>query len=84
MNVTSPMVDILLRRQLQQKHLILYFTEKTVIAKTLDSKFSNDKKKKLLTWRNTKLRKVKSYIDNNPNPAKENVIDPIKDNLISH
>ena len=84
MNVTSPMVGILLRRQLQQKHLILYFTEKTVIAKTLDSKFSNDKKKKLLTWRNTKLRKVKSYIDNNPNPAKENVIDPIKDNLISH
>ena len=47
-----------------------YFTETTIIAKPLDSKFSNDEKQEILTWRNTLLRKVKSYIDNNLNPAK--------------
>ena len=31
--------------------------------------------------RNTLLRKVKSYIDNNRYPAKVNVIDPTKDNF---
>ena len=32
-----------------------------------------------LTWRNTLLKQVKSYIDNNLNPAKINVIDSTKD-----
>ena len=48
-----------------------YFTEKTIIAKPLDSKFSYEDKQEILS-------QVKSYIDNN---AKVNVIDPTKDNF---
>ena len=55
-------------------------TEKTIIAKPLNSKFNNDEKQEFLAWRNTLLRQVKNYIDNNLNPAKVNVIDPTKDN----
>ena len=56
-----------------------YFTEKTIIAKPLDSKFNDNAKKEVLTWRNKLLKLVKSYIDNNLNPAKVNVIDPTKE-----
>ena len=59
-----------------------YFTEKTIIAKPLDSKFSNEEKQDILTWRNTLLSQFKSYIDNNFYPAKVNVIDQTKDNFI--
>ena len=52
---------------------------KTIIAKPHDSKFSDEQE--ILTWRNTLLSQVKSYIDNNLYPAKVNVIDPIKDNF---
>ena len=58
-----------------------YFTEKAIIAKPLDSKVSNDKKKEILTWRNKLIRQVTSYIDNNRNPAKVNVKDPTKENF---
>ena len=58
-----------------------YFTEKTIIAKPLDSNFNDNEKKDVLTWRNTLLKQVKSYIDNNINPAKVNLIDPTKDNF---
>ena len=37
--------------------------------------------KEVLTWRNTLLRQVKSYIDNNLNPAKVNMIDATKENF---
>ena len=57
-----------------------YFTEKTVIAKPLDSKFNKDEKHEVLAGRNTLLRQVKNYIDNNLNLAKVNVIDPTKGN----
>ena len=60
-----------------------YFTEKTVIAKPLNFKFSNEEKQEILTWRNTLLSQVKSYIDNNLYLAKVNVTDPTKDNLLS-
>ena len=50
MNATSRMVDSLLRRHL--------------LRKPLDYKFSSDEKQEVLTWRNTLLRQVKSYIDN--------------------
>ena len=63
-NAIFRMVDILLRRQLLQSHLILNL---------------NGEKEEVLTWRNTK--QVKSYIDNNLNPLKLNVIDPTKDNF---
>ena len=63
-NAVFRMVDILLRRQLLQSHLILNL---------------NGEKEEVLTWRNTKH--VKSYIDNNLNPLKLNVIDPTKDNF---
>ena len=57
-----------------------YFTEK-IIVKPFDSKFSNDEKQKILTWRNSLLRQVSRFIDNNLNPARVNVIDPTKDNF---
>ena len=50
------------------------------MAKPVNSKFSNDKKQEILTWGNTFLRPVTSYIDNNLNPKKVNVIDLTKDN----
>ena len=65
MNVISHIVDILLRRELLQNHLIL--------------NLAMMKKKKVLTWRNASLKQVKSYIEINLNPAKLNVIDPNKD-----
>ena len=58
-----------------------YVTEKTIHAKPLDSKLSNDEKEEVLTWRNTLLKQVRGYIDNNLNPAKVKVIDPIKGNF---
>ena len=58
-----------------------YFTEKTIITKLLGSKFSNDLKQEILTWRNTLLGQVKRYTDNNVNPSKVNVIDLTKDNF---
>ena len=51
------------------------------MAKPLDSKFRYDKNQEALTWRNTLLRQVKSYIDNNLNPVRVKVIDPTKDNF---
>ena len=57
------------------------FTEKTIIAKPLHSRFSNVEKQENLTRKNTLLNQVKSYVDNNLYPAKVNVIDPIKDNF---
>ena len=56
-----------------------YFTEKTIITKSLASKFSIDEMQKVLTFRNILLRHVRSYIDNNLNPVKVNLIDPTKD-----
>ena len=61
-----------------------YFIERVIIAKLLDSKSIDDEKQEVLTWRNTLLRKVKSYIDNNFNPSKVdkvNMIDQTKDNF---
>ena len=58
-----------------------YVTEKTIIAKRLHSKFSNVVKQEILIRRNTLLSQVKSYINNNPCPAKVNVINPTKDNF---
>ena len=58
-----------------------YFTEKTIITKSLASKFSIDEMQKVLTFRSILLRHVKSYIDNNLNPVKVSLIDPTKDNF---
>ena len=66
-NVVSAMVDILLRRQLLKNNLIL--------------NFSNDEKLEVLTWKNTLLSQVKSYINNNLNPTKVNVVDQTKDSF---
>ena len=54
-----------------------YFTERTIIVKSIDSKFSNDEKQEILTRRDTFLRQIKSYIDNNLQPAKANLIDQL-------
>ena len=58
-----------------------YFAEKISIAKPLGSKFNDNEKKEVLTWRNMLLKQVKRYIDNNLNPAKVNLMDPTKDNF---
>ena len=55
-----------------------YFTERAIIAKFFDSKFSIDESQDVLTWRNTLLRQFKSYIDSNFNTAKLTVIYPTK------
>ena len=39
------------------------------------------KSKKVLAWRNTLLKQIKSCIDNNLYSVKLNVIDPTKDNF---
>ena len=52
-----------------------------IIAKLFDCKLRNYEKEEVLKWKNTLLKQVKSYIDNNPNPAKVNVIDPTKYNF---
>lgn len=49
---------------------------KTIIAKHFHSKLSGDKEQEVVTFRNTILRKVRIYIDNNLNPTKVNVVDP--------
>ena len=64
-NVACHMVDTLLRRRLLQNHLIVNLE---VLKSTL-------------VWRNTLLREVKRYIDNNLYPAQANVMDPTKDNF---
>ena len=56
-----------------------YFTEKTIIAERLDSKFGIEEKQEILRSRITLLCQVKSYNDNNIYPAKVNVTDPTKD-----
>ena len=56
-----------------------YFTEKTIIAERLDSKFGIEEKQEILRSRITLLCQVKSYNNNNIYPAKVNVIDPTKD-----
>ena len=64
-NVASPMVNILLRRQLLQN------------SKLLDFKSSNNGKQEVLPWLNTSPKQVKSYTENNLNLAKVSMIDPI-------
>ena len=58
-----------------------YFIEMAIIAKPLPLKFSDDEKQKLLTQRNTLLRKVKSYFDNSFNPSKVDIKDQTKVNF---
>ena len=49
----------------------IYFTGKRIIAKPFDFEFSSDE---VSAWRNTLLRQIRSYIDDNLNPAKVNVV----------
>ena len=39
-----------------------YFTEKTIIAKSFDAKFSNEEKQEILTCRNTLLSQAKAIL----------------------
>ena len=68
MNAALPMVNFLLKTE-------------NYYYKTIDSKFTNDEKQQVLTWTKTQLKKVKKSIDENLNPAKENVADPTKDSF---
>lgn len=51
------------------------------LAKPFACKFSNDKKQEMLSQRNTLLRQIKKYVDNNIYPTFVNVIDPTKDSF---
>ena len=58
-----------------------YFTENTIIVKPLDNEFNSDEKQQVLYHRKNTLKKqVKSYNDDNLNPAK--MSDLNKDNCI--
>ena len=58
MNAALPLVNFLLKTE-------------NYYCKTIDSKFTNDEKQQVLAWTKTLLKKVKKYIDENLNPAKE-------------
>ena len=58
-----------------------YFTKKTIIPKLRDYEISSDEKQEVVTWRNTLLKQIKSYVDNNFNPVKVSVTDPTKENF---
>ena len=59
-----------------------YFTERKIIAKPLNSKFSNNKKQAILAWGIILLRQVKGHVYNNVNSAKVNAINRTKYNFI--
>ena len=59
--------------------MIFYLEE--IIAKPIGSKFNDDERKEVLTWRNMLVMPVKSCIYDILNPDKVNVIDPIKENF---
>ena len=50
--------------------IVGFFTEKTIIAKPLDSELTNDEQQEVLAQRKTLLKEVKKYIDDNVNAAK--------------
>ena len=48
-----------------------HFSEKIIITKPLDCKFRSDEKEEILTWANTLLKQVKSYVDNKPDRSNQ-------------
>lgn len=59
-------------------HVLIFYWEDEFVE-PLNFKFFNDKKEEVLILRDNLLRQAKSYVDNNFNLTKFNVIDPTKD-----
>ena len=51
------------------------FTTRTIIAQPLEDSVPEDIKRPKMQYRNTTLKKVKNYIDNEFNPSKKNFLD---------
>ena len=52
----------------EKQNIMLYVSP---LAKPLDSKFSNNEKEKVLTWKNTLLRQFENYIHNKRDRSKQ-------------
>ena len=55
--------------------LVIFFATGTIIAQPLEDSVSEDIKRAKMQYRNTILKKVKNYIDNEFNPSKKNFLD---------
>ena len=62
--------------------LVIFFATGTIIAQPLEDSVSEDIKRAKMQYRNTILKKVKNYIDNELNPAKKNFLHKVKDNYV--
>ena len=63
-------------------HFGKFFTTRTIIAQPLEESVPEDIKRAKMQYRNTILKKVKNYIDNELNPAKKNFLHKAKDNYV--
>jgi len=64
-------------------HFGKFFSERTIISEPLPESTSIEEKKTVLLLRNELLKKVRSYINENLNPAKRNFVDPNAENFTS-
>ena len=62
--------------------MVIFFATGTIIAQPLEDSVSEDIKRAKMQYRNTILKKVKNYIDNELNPAKKNFLHKVKDNYV--
>ena len=62
--------------------LVIFFGTGTIIAQPLEDSISEDIKRAKMQYKNTILKKVKNYIDNELNPAKKNFLHKAKDNYV--
>ena len=60
-------------------HFGRFFTKKTIIGKTLPGNLPEEEKKTILAWRDSVLKKVKVFIDEELKPAKRNFYDKTRD-----
>ena len=59
-----------------------FSTTRTTIAQPLDDSVPEDIKRAKMQYRNTILKKVKNYIDNELNPSKKKFLDKTKDDYV--
>ena len=63
-------------------HFRKFFTTRTIIAQTLEDSVPEDIKHAKMQCRNTILKKVKDYINNELNTSKKNFLDKTKDHYV--
>ena len=63
-------------------HFGKFFTTRTIIAQPLEDSVPEDIKRAKIQYRNTILKKVKNYIDNELNPSKKNFLNKTKDDYV--